>query len=83
MASLLERFRRPLWDDSANLFVGQIAAYAAAIAVMCLGYRRLGTLGLDGGQIFFGVMLVSLVGLALVIIGLLLKVLAAARTLSK
>ena len=56
--------------------VGELLCYLAAVAVMILGFRRLGTLAVSPSEAFLGILLVLAVGLHLVCLGVLMRLLA-------
>jgi len=58
---------------------GQCACYAAALAVLVLGFRRLGSTADTPAEAFLGVLLVLTVGLMLVVLGTVTRLLGDKR----
>ena len=56
--------------------VGEVVCYLAAVAVMILGFRRLGALPMTPSEAFLGILLILAVGLHFVCLGILVRLLA-------
>ena len=65
---------RKLSSERFDVGMGQFTCWIVAILVLSLGFYKLGTLALTETEIFFGLLLVSTVGLLCVCLGYLLRI---------